>query len=251
MPYSKGEIDGELKTFAPDSTLIESTFFKEGLPHGDSVGFWSNQTPSWKEHFENGLLEDGTYYDQSGLLVASVNKGNGKRCLFDEKGPSEFYEYKDGRPEGEVSILEDNRYLICRYFLKDGEKHGEEMRYYSPKPFSSPTEQKLIPKLSIQWYEGKVHGMVKTWYEDGTPESQKEMSQNLKQGHLTAWYQNGGLMLIEEYEKNNLVRGEYLKKGETIAVSKVEKGKGCATLYDGDGNFNRKVRYQDGKPLEE
>ena len=26
---------------------------------------------------------------------------------------------------------------------------------------------KLVPQLPIQWYEGKIQGLVKTWYENG------------------------------------------------------------------------------------
>ena len=251
IPYSKSEINGELKVFLPDSTLIECTAFKDGVQHGDSVGFWASNTPSWKECFEEGLLKSGAYFNKNNELIASIEKGSGKRCIFDETGPNEFCEYKDGKAEGEVTILENNQHLICRYFLKNGEKHGEEMRYYLPKPFDGSKEQNLTPKLAIQWYEGKIHGLAKTWYENGALESQREMSQNLKQGHLSAWYKNGSLMLIEEYEKNKLVRGEYLKKDENSPISKVEHGKGIAMLYDSDGNFNVKVRYQDGKPLEE
>jgi len=29
------------------------------------------------------------------------------------------------------------------------------------------------------------------------------------------------------------------------------QGKGIATLFDGDGNLHRKIRYLDGKPVEE
>ena len=256
VPYAKDEVDGEIQSFSSDVLLIESSQFCKGLAHGPSIGYWldENQKPTiqFQEQFQNDLLEEASYYDKAGALISTITHGLGKRCLFDDTGPAEFYEYKDGKAEGEVTIFENNKTLCCRYFLKDDQKHGEELRYYTPKPFSSSSKnEKLIPKLSIQWYEGKIHGMVRSWYEDGTPESQREMSQNEKQGHLTAWYRNGSLMLIEEYEKGRLIRGEYLKKGETAPVSQIEHGKRLAMLYDGEGNFYRKARYQDGKPLDE
>ena len=251
VPYIKGAIDGEMKCYSPDSTLLESTHFSQGTLEGTSAGFWNADCPAWTEYFNDGFLQTGSYFDTKGILLSSVADGCGRRCIFDATGPHEFYEYIDGKPEGQVLVLENNKFLICSYFLKDGEKHGKETLYYSKRPFLKNTDSPPVPKLSVDWYEGKIHGMVKSWYDSSVQESQREMSQNVKQGTLTAWYKNGNLMLIEEYEKDKLVRGEYLKKGESRPISRVEKGKGIATLFDCDGNFNRKVPYQDGRPVDD
>jgi antitoxin component YwqK of YwqJK toxin-antitoxin module len=76
------------------------------------------------------------------------------------------------------------------------------------------------------------------------------MSENQKHGLLTAWYRNGALMLVEEYECDKLLKGEYYRMGEKIPLSQIEKGKGIATLFNPEGNFSRKVYYQEGKPIE-
>ena len=78
----------------------------------------------------------------------------------------------------------------------------------------------------------------------------KEISQNKKNGHCTAWYQNGFLMFVEEYENDKLLKGEYYKSGEKIPCSRVEKGKGIATLFDAEGNFVRKIFYKEGRAAE-
>ena len=90
--------------------------------------------------------------------------------------------------------------------------------------------------------------MVKTWYPDGSMESQREMSGNYKNGLLTAWYIDGNLMLIEEYDRDKLIRGEYFKKGEKIPASQVAGGKGVATLFDSEGNYLRRVNIFNGRP---
>lgn len=249
--YVKGELDGFVKSYFPAGELAESKFYKLGVLDGESIGYFSPNVLSFKETYQEGLLETGCYYDQNGALLTSVVKGEGRRLEIDENGLWEYQEFKDGVQEGEVSIYDSNQFLTCRYFVKNGEKHGQEIRYYPPKPFIKKEDFKPTCKLSIDWYDGKIHGTVKTWYENGVQESQREMAHNQKQGHLTSWYLDGSLMLMEEYEKDKLVRGSYFKKGESSPSSSVEKGKGIASLFDGEGHFNTKVRYRDGIPLDD
>jgi antitoxin component YwqK of YwqJK toxin-antitoxin module len=90
---------------------------------------------------------------------------------------------------------------------------------------------------------------VRTWYLNGKIESQREIHGNKKQGVSLAWFKNGDLMLHEEYENELLVKGSYYKSGDKQAVSKVDAGKGLATLYTSDGIFLKKVSYEKGKPL--
>ena len=75
------------------------------------------------------------------------------------------------------------------------------------------------------------------------------MSQNKKQGMLTAWYIDGSLMLVEEYDKERLVKGDYLKKGERLPYSRIINGTGTATFFDSSGNYINRVEYKDGSPI--
>jgi hypothetical protein len=59
-------------------------------------------------------------------------------------------------------------------------------------------------------------------------------------------------MLIEEYEQDKLLRGEYYSKGERFPISTIDEGKGIATLFNSDGSLICKIEYKNGKPcLEE
>ena len=58
-------------------------------------------------------------------------------------------------------------------------------------------------------------------------------------------------MMIEEYEQDILVRGEYYDKEEKVPVSTVEEGEGLATLFDAEGNFVQKVHYLHGTPQQD
>ena len=98
------------------------------------------------------------------------------------------------------------------------------------------------------WVEGRIQGLVKTWYPNGTSESQREMSRNAKNGLLTAWYFDGSVMMIEQYDRDKLLKGEYFERGEKIPVSQVMNGKGIATIHDSKGTFLRRITYNNGKP---
>ncbi|MBA2727695.1 MAG: hypothetical protein H0U49_05930, partial [Parachlamydiaceae bacterium] len=65
---------------------------------------------------------------------------------------------------------------------------------------------------------------------------------------LTAWYADGNMMLIEEYDHDKLLKGEYYKKGDRFPVSTVLDGKGIVTFFDADGILLKKVNYRNGKP---
>ena len=94
-----------------------------------------------------------------------------------------------------------------------------------------------------------IQGIVKTWYDNGIQESSRQMSMNKKNGISTAWFRDGSLMLIEEFQDDALVRGEYHKKGVDHPTSKVVDGNGEATLYDAEGNFLKKIVYISGRPI--
>lgn len=243
IPFEKGQIDGKVEIFRKSGELLLQICYEQGRKSGQALRYWDCARIASQEQFCHNKLIEAQYFDQQGQLIAEVTQGIGFRAIFSKNGVRELQEIQDGHIEGEVKVF-DNEGLIKRiYHVKDCVKHGDETEYYS-----KPTANGLQPKISFTWYEGKIHGLTRTWYPSGNMESQKEMSNNKKNGVLTTWYKDGNLMLIEEYEENKLVRGEYYKKGERIPTSQIIGGKGPATLYDAEGNFVQKIIYVNGKP---
>jgi antitoxin component YwqK of YwqJK toxin-antitoxin module len=241
--YSDNLMDGLSEIYLENGMLLQSVNYENGQKHGSSIRYWECGRIAAKEEYEHGILITGIYYDLDAKLVSEVNDGNGFRAVFGKEAVSELHEFRKGVQEGKVVIYGVDKFVTRTYQTKNGIKHGEEIEY-----FEYPAARH-IPKIAINWYENKIQGTVKTWYDSGTPESQREMSNNKKNGVATGWYRDGSLMLLEEYEQGKIVKGEYYRKKDRIPISTIKSGEGTATLFDAEGNFIRKVNYRNGVPL--
>jgi len=241
IPYQNGYADGFEEIFFENGNLFEKTEWFRGKKNGSSERYWDDCSPAVNEIYCEGRLLEGRYYDRKGVLISQVDVGSGYKSIFGKDLLKEQQEYKQGIQEGEVRIFSKSGLLISVYRIKDGKKEGEEIIYF---PCSTQ------PQLSINWSKGKIHGTVRSFFSDGTQESQREMAANKKCGLLTSWYMDGSLMLLEEYDQDRLVRGDYFEQGSTLPVSSVDGGKGTATFHAPDGSFLRKVKYRYGRPDE-
>lgn len=250
IPYVKNEMDGIVEIYEPSGELLQSSTYAQGVLQGSSVKYWNKHQIASQEEYDQGKLESGQYYDRKGQIIAEICQGMGQRASFGKKDIYELQDYRQGVLDGEIKVFNAQGRLKRIYHVKNNVKHGEEIDYYDYPIADSKNPSQVImqPKLSFYWYEGKIQGIMKTWYSTGAIESQREMSNNAKNGILSAWYKDGNLMVIEEYDQDNLMRGDYFKKGEKIPTSQVIQGKGIATIFDADGNFIRKTTYLNGIP---
>lgn len=245
IPLKEGKIEGCLEKYEKGGALLESISYKDGKRDGQSTILYPGGNKAALETYKEGALMTGVYFDKEGIEIAEVEEGLGKQALFEMGRLQEIRTINEGIPEGEVLQYDDAGLLICKYHIKDGEKNGEETEYY---PYKRGKEPK--PRLMVSWYQDKIQGVVKTWYPNGRQESKREMSDNKKNGWLTAWYEDGAIMMIEEYDADVLKKGTYFKKGEKTPVSEIREGKGVATLFDSQGNYLKKITYQQGHPKE-
>lgn len=240
VPYERDLIEGEMLVYNENGELSQKIPFKKGVSSGVAVGHWTKDLLWYEEHYQEGLLFKALYYDPTGKLTSEIKNGEGTLALFVNAHLESLIQYKNGKPEGEVKLFDSNGKVNKIFSIKDEKKHGEEWQYFPN------TEQ---AKLLVSWYEDHIQGLVKTWYENGMLESQREMSNNKKHGLSFAYYKDGQLMFMEEYDHDKLMRGSYFKKGEKLPVSKIENGHGVATLYNAEGHLNQKVNYEKGNPL--
>lgn len=245
IPYHKDAINGTLNVYDNQGKLIERMEYRHGIREGEAFGFWSNEKQSYRESYKKGLLTNGVYFDALGQEITKIENGNGKQAIFKEGKLFSLVEYQNGIREGAIMIFNENECLASLYHEKDGKKQGEEWEYY-PSKDGAPK-----PKLCLTWDDDVIQGVVKTWYQNGALESQREINANKKHGLSFAWFKEGDLMLMEEYEDDILIKGSYFKKWDKKPLSKVENGKGIATLHDSDGRFLKKIVYDKGIPQDD
>lgn len=237
IPYEKGVLQGISHYYYTDGALWKEVPLYGGEINGALVVYAQDGSILEKSIFENGLLKSAEFLNQ----VSEIKNGNGFYASFANGQLESLTEYQNGVPCGLVKTFDATGNLSSTYRILEGKKEGEEIIYHSSHPSQ--------PKISLDWHDDLLQGQIKTWYINGTLESQREINGNKKEGSSFAWYKDGSLMLVEEYEKDKLVKGNYYKKKDKKAVSAIEHGKGIATLYDGDGILLRKVPYEKGKPL--
>lgn len=246
IPFYKNQVDGVVEIYKEDGTILQQYNYCNGKKDGTSTRYWDAKHLASLEEFMQDKLVNGQYFNRQGELLSEVKQGCGLKAIFGKDSLQEMQEYQDGVQEGKVQVFTSNGCTKRIYHIKNDIKHGEEIEYYE-KSFAKSTDDPQC-KFSFYWYEGKVQGLYRSWYSNGIQESQKEMANNKKNGVSTAWYKDGSLMMIEEYEDNKLLRGDYFKKGEKVPNSQVLQGKGTVTVFDGDGHFVQKIAYLNGKP---
>lgn len=250
VPYEDGVIEGILIEKHENGSAYISTTFKKGQKQGKSTGYFMQGGLLFEEEYVDDLLLNGYYYNPQGKIISKVQDGQGFRSIFKGNALNYVVQVQHGFVEGNVKEFTKNGEVQSIYHIKNGKKSGEETIYFLPHELGEGKRSSLQPKLTVQWEEGLIHGTTKTWYSNGQQQSQRDFCQNKKMGPALSWYKNGSLMLVEEYEKDHLVKGEYYKKNALDSCSSIINGSGIATLFDENGIFLKKVSYSKGDPVQ-
>lgn len=245
--YKQNELEGSVEIFSNSGELLESTSYQRGEKHGYSKGKSADGSWSFEETYHEGKLLNSSYTHAILTNLPHVENGEGFQLCFKKDFPEFIVEIHEGIPSGLVRIFKNLGVLESLYHLKNGQKDGEEIVFY-PTRLNSLLEIPKDKKLSLIWHADAIQGKVKTWYENGVLESEREMNDNKKHGLATGYYQDGNLMLVEEYDSEKLLKGSYYPRKEKRAISRVTEGEGIATLYYPDGKFKQKVSYEHGLP---
>ncbi|PIS01899.1 MAG: hypothetical protein COT85_08145 [Chlamydiae bacterium CG10_big_fil_rev_8_21_14_0_10_42_34] len=251
IPFVRNSMQGDVIEYTRNGIIKSKTQYKNGIKEGSSLGYFSDGALAWDEDYSGGLIRTGAYYSKNGELVSEITNAGGFQALYDDNDALTLIEFRVGQPEGLVKKFTPYGELHRSYFIRNGKKQGEETEFYlSSEVDQSVKRSQPLPKLVVTWNESTIHGPVKTWYNNGQLQSQREYSNNKKSGSSLAWYRDGSFMLLEEYEEEKLLNGQYFKAGKPEPVSTIINGNGLATIYDETGAFLRKVSYVRGKPFD-
>ncbi len=241
LPYKNDLLHGQMIHYDREENILEKTLYDKGVKDGRASLYWDKKVLASDEKYLKGKLVSGLYFNRVGKLIGQVQDCFGYKVVWKEDSSYELVEYQSGVPEGKVSLFNAKGSLIYQYYQHLGAKDGEEIIFY---PNSTQ------PKLSLSWRNGLLHGSIKSWYPNGNLESEREISQNKKHGLLRARYENGDLMLLEEYDQDRLIKGEYFRKDSSFSCSSITSGEGTACLFDSKGILLQKIDYEGGKPVE-
>ncbi|MBI5274527.1 MAG: hypothetical protein HY860_05690 [Chlamydiales bacterium] len=241
IPYRDHKREGVIKHYNADGELVAEEIFTQDVKNGNSY-FNDESGASYVEEYLSGKLVNGKYYSPDKQLVCEIVNGSGIKPIFERGKLKRKEEYQHGIQEGRVEKFSVFDTLENVYHIKDGLKHGDETIYY-PTLFKDRQPEK---KLTIDWVKDEIQGKVTTWYDNETKESEREYSHNQKHGMAFAWYKDGHIMLVEQYDEDKLVKGKYFKKEDSTPISQVIQGNGIATIFDEDGHFVKKATYKNG-----
>lgn len=244
IPYFRDQVEGEVALYDEEGILLESIPFKEGMRDGKALGYWPDQSLRYEELYEKDHLLTANYFSIEGKNISSIKEGDGFQAVFTKQKISSLVEYQKGEAKGLVELFDEKGRKVGYFHQVNGKKCGEEWAFY----VDDTQAVKPHPKLCVNWDEDLLQGEVRTWYENGILESQRQFNQNKKHGVALAWYKNGDVMLMEEYELDKIHKASYFKKGDKKPVSKIENGKGTATMYSAEGAFIKKIAYEKGLP---
>lgn len=248
LPFVKSNLEGEAIEFLSDGQIKSKTHYKRGVQEGESLGYFKDGQLAWVEEYTDGLILKAAYYNPQGELVSEIENGGGFQALYEDKALA-LIEFRIGKPDGIVRKFTPSGELHRSFHLKNGQKQGEEVEFYLASEMEG-VKDKPLPKLSLSWNENTIHGCVKTWYNNGQLQSQRDYSHNQRSGSSLAWYRDGTLMMIEEYEEERLINGQYYRINKRDPISTVSNGNGLVTIYDEAGTFLKKIPYAKGKPVD-
>lgn len=242
--YEEDIINGPFTSFYDNGQPLFVSHYSEGFLQGSSERYWQTSQVAAKETYDRGKLLEGQYYSLQGQLLCQVVQGNGERMVFGKQGPVERQTIKSGQVDGLVEFFDDEGLLWHQVHMHQNLKEGEEVYYY---PLIAGTSRHQ-PKISLQWQQGLLHGLVRTWYPSGQLQSERQVIQEQADGSYMSYYPDGHVRMVEQYKAGRLVSGDYFEMGATLPISSVRDGNGRVMIYGDTGQLERESIYSDGEP---
>jgi antitoxin component YwqK of YwqJK toxin-antitoxin module len=196
---------------------------------GRKTGHWKVEYPNGKLHYEADFVDGHPvgpmvrYYENGGLQA---------RLLFEPDGTSSYalLYYKNGKIAAEGMYVNQVKDSVWTYYSEfDGS-----VRIREP------------------YLEGKLEGVVRSYYPNGTVSEELEWKQNEKHGEWNQFYENGAPRLTGHFEEGKL-EGPYeiYYADGTLKIKGTyvnDRSDGTWTFYDESGKEIYALDYVNGTP---
>ena len=235
-PY---ELEGEVKTFDKNGQLIEQRNFKNNIPVGEMIIYYSNGKVKEKGQYLNGQF-DGLYteYFPSGDIAnqGTFSNGviNGTHSKYKSPKQLEYkITYKSGALDGPYEFYNSSGKLFNRGNAKDNFQQGKCYDYFYEGALRK--EYTINNKKLDEWlieYSDKGEVVGKGEFKDGVPLSYKMVSHGTTNGSKfsTEMQLIDGIENWKIYRDSVLIVKSYYKNGMKYGVWQVY-------TYDGSSLF--------------
>jgi antitoxin component YwqK of YwqJK toxin-antitoxin module len=288
--YYRGKLHGKVAMFFSNGKPKQEGYFKmdkqdsiyrewnetgllakEGLYNLDRPkGIWKNYYLDGREKSYEEEIDSITYIRAFWLPdpkhTQTIIDGTGEMTVFYTTGAvKEWYNYKNGRPDGLFEERSVYGYNVLTGAFKEGEKEGEWKYYY----YTGSIEKTSFYKngvlngpynyyydkgqlnVSGNYLDGKKDGLWKWYTNTGSPDMQGSFLKDLQEGEWVYWYPTGEKSYTAHYSKG-LKTGHWVylnKDGSTFKVgdfvNDLKEGK-WQTWYE-DGTLLMDGTYSKGK----
>jgi antitoxin component YwqK of YwqJK toxin-antitoxin module len=169
----------------PPPTEVEARVVKENFPGTETVRFERRVV----KFSDDSIVSDGPhkeFFSNGQLYVeGEFNKGKavGKWVFHHPNGKvAKEVTYKDGRPDGEVKLFNEEEKLVARREYAAGLRTG------TWETYSDDGEQKLREE---NYKDGKADGAFRTWYTNGQLRQETTFVAGKLEGLATEWTRVG------------------------------------------------------------
>lgn len=222
--FVNNQLEGPVTSYFEDGTVRDRTIFKNNKPDGLSEAFYPNANPKTKINFSMGQYH-GTYeeFDESGQLVFSTNYSRGvidgkELQYFPEGTIKAVREFRSGELNGSYELNYPDGKPERRATYKKGQPEGEMIEYFPDGSIRMKAiYQKGIPSLPIVYFHpnGKVRQRItyngqgakvleENYFSNEQLASSIRFVNELEEGEVKIFNENGNLMEIRNYSKGRL-----------------------------------------------
>ena len=238
---NSGEPVGEWLYYDEAGILTEQRQFdEEGRWHGTNTHYAQGKI-HYVDTYKKGVLVQSVFYDREGKEIANYGKGDGNFFVKNHFSTGQIQSegnYRKGKNHGPWKFYNRFGKLISEYNYVDGQLQGKAVDYFpsGEKKFVIEYKDNVLHGYLQEFYrhgklkqegwfqEGNREQQWRTYFADGTPETDSYYLRNSYTGPSYTYAQDGKLYALTTYEENILADiKNYDAKGNLTTTKKTSE----------------------------
>ena len=150
-------------------------------------------------------------------------------------GSADFSNQTDWVFNGQSKVYAENQNLLIIFNYSNGSLENETKYFYPNK----------VLKTIVPYKSNELNGEVIKFSEKGEVLEKTNYLDGKKHGASIGYYSKDNIAFLEEYERDNLISGQYFKKNR-LKVSQVKNSEGLKAIFK-DNKITQLIEYKNGK----